>query len=340
MGISYTSQIKVLHKEHPLTHNSPYVYTKRLANYKEITSSPSTSYTNPTLVQQQTRRNRVINRMFRSDNLPLIARSNPHVLRQLGLKHHRLVTCPQYMYNHIRHIKLHKFLQKPEKLFPLPQPRSRHTHRIKPMQEIELELVDITNSTSPDTTFSFPSSASPSSQIPIDRETQILERRAMKAQLAAEYCAARKQRPPLTSLQSASVGFSRRRNFVQEITDEYLNIQDSCSDRYPDKVHNFSVDSAETLTDLQDNFHAYMTDSPITTLASNLRPARKRWIKSHRDGAPTLFTLQRRFFGNLFPREERYRPATLPVFPLPSYKRSASMAINNNVIKRCKLLLE
>ncbi|RIA87781.1 hypothetical protein C1645_739871 [Glomus cerebriforme] len=97
-----------------------------------------------------------LNRLLDSDNLSNTDRTNPYILRHLGIKYHCLLLNQQYLYNHIRHIKYNKFkfLQKPNLHFPLPPPWDRYTHRVKLMRESDLE--DIT-----DAIVSFPTNNSP-----------------------------------------------------------------------------------------------------------------------------------------------------------------------------------
>ncbi|RIA89369.1 hypothetical protein C1645_876763 [Glomus cerebriforme] len=121
LGIAYNTQIKTLHQEHRSAHHTPYIYIKLLNNYRELTSSPTVTYTSKTLNKQ---------------------------LLRLGVKYHCLVLPTQYLYNHVRHIKFNKYLQKPDKDFPFPPPWHRHTHQTNFIDESDMEDMDVTLSTS------------------------------------------------------------------------------------------------------------------------------------------------------------------------------------------------
>ncbi|RIA82566.1 hypothetical protein C1645_835160 [Glomus cerebriforme] len=58
LGISYNTQIKVLHNEHHSSHHTPYIYTKLFRDYRIVTSSSSTAYTKSTLSKQEIRHTR------------------------------------------------------------------------------------------------------------------------------------------------------------------------------------------------------------------------------------------------------------------------------------------
>ncbi|RIA83537.1 hypothetical protein C1645_809166 [Glomus cerebriforme] len=120
------------------------------------------------------------------------------------------------------------------------------------------------------------------------------------------------KRPPLISLRSASVGHSQRRDFSQELEDQF---SDSLSPHFDQRITNafhLAEEQITTFTDWQDNFHAYMNNSPVTTLTPNTTRAKRKWMNSTLDAPPTL-------------------EDSLPVFREASLKRNSSWSLDDNV---------
>ncbi|RIA81844.1 hypothetical protein C1645_836317 [Glomus cerebriforme] len=81
--------------------------------------------------------------------------------------------------------------------------------------------------------------------------------------------------PPIISLQSASVGHTHKRNFISVINEEATNLCRLYLDLQIINASPIGKNSVDYLMDWQDNFHAYMSTSPVTTLAQTTFSNRK-----------------------------------------------------------------
>ncbi|RIA88978.1 hypothetical protein C1645_825471 [Glomus cerebriforme] len=310
--ISYNTQIKLLDKNRMSTHHTPYIYSKKYYNYHINVSSPSTKYSNATLKRQEIRRERLLKRLLNRENLPQDAKHIPYIFNSVGRKYHFLLSPQQFMFNHIRHIKFNKFLHKPSKLFPLPREWSRHTHRPRDRPKIELEEIflseeDNTPWLAPPTLPPIPQERYTIVPPPIEmvphnsspgkkqeklalKRQKYADRRESQRRLEAEAAERRRileafhlrvrnlfnySTPPLISMLNASIGHTRKRNFNVEINleENRLYMNRSYDDYKASKK--YLIASSSLLSDWQKIVHAYMTNSPVTTLG---KQQYKKWM--------------------------------------------------------------
>ncbi|RIA81357.1 hypothetical protein C1645_744580 [Glomus cerebriforme] len=154
------------------------------------------------------------------------------------------------------------------------------------------------------------------------------------------------KRPPLISIQNAFVGYKRKRNFTRELIEEAADISRSRSDQCFINTISISKKFSDILMDLQDNYHAYMNNSPINTLTRPVPKFRKQWLRSHQTIVLTLDELKARFIAssnsitsptNALNRVDRI---CLLVFKDFTYKCPSPSTSLDRVIKHTRLLME
>ncbi|RIA82249.1 hypothetical protein C1645_743913 [Glomus cerebriforme] len=96
------------------------------------------------------------------------------------------------------------------------------------------------------------------------------------------------KRPPLISLHNASVGHSKRKDFLQEINDEFTDTLRLHFNFRLDNAFNLAEVQITTFTDWQNNFHAYMTNSPVITFVPRTTRTNRKWMNSTLAAPPTL----------------------------------------------------
>ncbi|RIA84169.1 hypothetical protein C1645_832678 [Glomus cerebriforme] len=172
-------------------------------------------------------------------------------------------------------------------------------------------------------------------------EIQLQERRAKKAQqqrgknLKKLQDSKRIKKEATKRQLAASVGHSQRRDFTKEPEDQFYDSLRPHFNQGITAAFQLAEDQSMVFADWQDDFHAHMTNSPVTTLSPTTTRAKRKWMNSTLDAPPTLEEILRRHKSSLGPINKFIkRLDCLPVFRAASLKRNSSWSLDDNVVKR------
>ncbi|RIA89655.1 hypothetical protein C1645_806131 [Glomus cerebriforme] len=146
-------------------------------------------------------------------------------------------------------------------------------------------------------------------------------------------------RPPLISMLNASVGYPRKRNFTKELFNEFclLDMREAYDEVLLPRA--FIETSSNLLTDWQNDFHYFMTGSPVLSRTLKAKKGCKKSKNHLKVDAPTYDEIWQTF-------HEHYRLHIannlnkFPMFTAQSVKQTSPFSLDLQVNKHFRLLLE
>ncbi|RIA91626.1 hypothetical protein C1645_736962 [Glomus cerebriforme] len=141
----------------------------------------------------------------------------------------------------------------------------------------------------------------------------------------------------LDRVAKTSVGSHKKRNFNDEINEEYsrldkLEVTLEASMLYYEEV-------ASITTYLQDEFHVCMTDTPVNSIAPLTPKNCRKWLSKNKFSLTTFEAMNDRYKSKMVYQTKHQRPRVLPLFPSPSLKHSRLKTDDSLENKRVKFQL-